>query len=457
MTSVVLADLRLLTPCRLRAPKGFLIGGGVRIPIVWSQVQVKVAYLTRLVTKFVKNLLLLLLYLTTFVIPRSKNLWVFGAWFGHSYADNSRYLFEYVCVNEPSVRAIWLSRDSGIVQRLREAGREAYLARSAAGFWYSSRASVAFLTSGLDDVNRVGANRAIVIQLWHGIPLKKIGFDDRITTNPSKSRPERLLKRVWQFIFPYTREGYDYVISPSEAISERFASAFGIDRSKVIVTGYPRTDVILGTREEPPFLKKLMRKWNVDRVVAYLPTHRGEGRREIDLLAGLDMGRLRTCLLSNRAVMVIKMHYYHRFDTNRISEEGGPVYWITEEDLEDVNLLLPHVDVLITDYSSVFYDFLLLNRPIIFAPFDLYWYNKEDREFYEDYDAATPGPKCRDWRELIETMDEVLKCADDYAARRVELCKRVNRFADTDNCRRVTEFAKSLLERQVFLTPRAAG
>ena len=73
---------------------------------------------------------------------------------------------------------------------------------------------------------------------------------------------------------------------------------------------------------------------------------------------------------------------------------------MNNHDLSDINKILYNVDLLITDYSSVFYDYLILDRPILFSSFDLMEYQKIDREFYEDYQSSTPGIKCYDWDEI---------------------------------------------------------
>lgn len=168
---------------------------------------------------------------------------------------------------------------------------------------------------------------------------------------------------------------------------------------------------------------------------------------EFDLLRGLDVNELQACLERLCAVMFIKMHYFHR-NSRPILEGIGDesrVRWLDEEELPDVNKMLPHVDVLITDYSSVYLDYLLLNRPVIFAPFDRDRYLATDREFYEAYDAVTPGPKCANWLEVIAELTKCLNGHDVYEDARRSLRGRYHAHMDTANCRRVVEAAKELL------------
>lgn len=398
--------------------------------------------------KTIINFLHLFPYMLNRLIPRRKDIWVFGAWYGQRYADNSRYVFDYVCENEAAVRAVWLSRSKEIVEKVRHAGKEAHLANSWMGYWLCCRASLVFVTCCTSDVNRPGALGAKKIQLWHGTPLKKIGLDDPIRRNQPGSLPYRVLKRVQSCLFPFLAERYDLIISASPVAGDRLATAFGVDQSVVKTTGYPRGDIVLNPHPQPvPTVESFKQKWNAHRVVCYVPTHRGMGQDKFDLFSGLDVRSLHDCLARHNAVMFTKMHYYHRDPKSfgSLDSNESRIHWLSEEEAADVNPILAHTDVLITDYSSVYFDYLLLDRPILFAPFDKDRYLSRERELYEDYDTATPGPKCGNWDELIQSLDRVLSGEDGYGELR-RICRdRYNSYVDTHNCRRVVELAKGLL------------
>lgn len=404
----------------------------------------------KLITKVISAILGIVPYLISRLIPRSGNIWVFGAWFGHRYADNSRYVFDYVSANDPGIRAVWISRERKIVKELREAGREAYLSGSWLGYWMCCRASLAFFTcGGILDISAVGLSRAKKVQLWHGTPLKKIGLDDHIGCNPPRPAAIRALKFLWGIIFPFAREHWDLVISASPIVSERLITAFGLNPSEAKVTGYPRGDIVLSaTPERIPIVESVKNKWNAARIVAYIPTYRGDGLHDFDFFAGLDATILNDCLSKYNAVMLVKMHYFHEHAElpEGIDFESCRIHWLSGDELTDVNRLLPYTDVLITDYSSVYFEYLLLNRPILFAPFDKERYLSKDRELYDDYDSATPGPKCTNWDELICELGRVLGGRDDYQEVRAVANQRYNTFTDTANCQRVVETARRLLD-----------
>jgi len=374
---------------------------------------------------------------------------VFGAWFGHRYADNSRYVFEFVVEHERQIRAVWLTRDPQIVAQLQRRGREVHLTGSWQGFWLACRAGLAVVTCGNTDVNPMALSRSRRLQLWHGTPLKRILADDHITEARPRPGWARLLNRFSEILFPFVREQWDLIISPSPAISPRLASAFSVSFESLAVTGYPRGDVILRSPPEPlPYLEPLKERFPRHRLLLYAPTHRLEGRGTVDLFADLERGELTRFLETEQALLLVRMHYYHAGQSRSPkTTELGQVCWLSDEDVPDINFLLPHIDILITDYSSIYFDYLLLDRPVVFAPFDLEDYVRQDRDLYDPYEGITPGPKCRTWHEVFAATAEFLHGSDRYRSARHAVRQRFNAFVDTENCRRVVQAAKRLLDK----------
>ncbi|MBI4349907.1 MAG: CDP-glycerol glycerophosphotransferase family protein [Elusimicrobia bacterium] len=119
------------------------------------------------------------------------------------------------------------------------------------------------------------------------------------------------------------------------------------------------------------------------------------------------------------------------------------MYWVREKDVSELNELLPDIDVLVTDYSGAYLDYLLLDRPVIFAPFDLERYLEKDRGLYEDYSAATPGVKCRNWSEVFASLDKILAGEELYKAERRLALRKYHSYRDADSSKRVFELARS--------------
>lgn len=183
-------------------------------------------------------------------------------------------------------------------------------------------------------------------------------------------------------------------------------------------------------------------------VFSFTITSIGAGQDSLDILfSSLDIRELEACLVRHNAVMLLKMHYYHQ-ESNPFADmvhHQSRIHWLSAEESPELNPLLPFVDVLITDYSSAYIDYLLLDRPVVFAPFDLEQYLANDRELYEDYDSSTPGPKCISWEEVINALDDVFSGTDQYKDARKQAISKYHSYVDANSCQRVYEVALELV------------
>ena len=138
--------------------------------------------------------------------------------------------------------------------------------------------------------------------------------------------------------------------------------------------------------------------------------------------------------------MLIKMHYYEldNISVNSINKYSN-IQFLNNQGTNDINRILYHIDVLITDYSSVFYDFLVLDRPILFAPFDLDEYQQIDRELYEEYTSATPGPVCQNWNEIQIQLEKYFSNGDTYQAEREKIFNQYFKYCDNHNSKRIID------------------
>lgn len=387
------------------------------------------------------------LWLAARLMPRRRKQWVFGAWFGERYADNSRFLFEHVRRQRADVQAIWIARSDTVVSQVRAAGGEAARADSFAGYWACCRAGLAVVSSGPSDVNGVAIAGAKRLQLWHGTPLKKIKFDDDLQEHQPRGMLARLPGRLRRGLFPFRDERYDALIAPSDELRQRMASAFRMPADAVHVTGWPRLDAVLAPTPAPVRpIETARARYTVRRVVTYAPTFR-MATADRSPLEGLDGGQLQAVLERHEAIFLVKLHFVQRAlgMPPEIARGAPRAILLDDAELPDINLLLPHTDLLLTDYSSVYCDFLPLDRPIIFTPFDLERYVVSERGLYEPYEQATPGPKCRSWSETVEAIDRVLSGQDDWASERARVRQRYCMFSDAENCARVLQVAERLV------------
>ena len=246
--------------------------------------------------------------------------------------------------------------------------------------------------------------------------------------------------------------GYDAVISTSPFYTEHlFATSFGA--KDTWETGYPRNDVLLRAParhdllgSDPQLMGKVRALGKENRIGVYAPTFRddqGDPFRH----GALDLNALSTFLTRRKIHLLIKMHQF--------SNAYGSVQWPNLHFLPnelDVYPLLRLADFMITDYSSIYTDYLLLNRPVLFFPYDQDDYSKRLREFQFDYDDMTPGPKCLDQAALEAAMLDVVEGRDAWAEKREAARDRAFAHVDAGSCARITE----RLRQQVALQLRAA-
>lgn len=325
-------------------------------------------------------------------LPRERGLAVFGAPLDR-FADNSAYLF-LALSGSPGLRCVWITGSREVVARLRSAGYEAERRMSPAGIRACLRAEWFVVTAYVSDINRWAHDGARLLNLWHGIPLKTIERD--ILNSPMSFMYAQ--GSVSALAFADETRVADAILSTSPFISERcFASAFGVSRDRCLDFGYPRADHFFTTQDEPPdeVLVKEPETWrrvrDADFVVGFFPTWRDDDSPFIQQ-SGLSIERLAEVVAAQGGLLLFKPH----FNTTLSLPEGHAVVLHPDDDL---NVYLSLCSALITDYSSVAFDFMLLDRPILYFVPDLEHYRRS-RGLYFEPEAMMPGP-------LLYTADEL--------------------------------------------------
>ena len=340
------------------------------------------------------TLLLSPIYLLGGLIPRRRSLVAFGG-NGDRFTDNARYLF--LAALARGLDVVWITGRREVCDEVRAAGGRAALRWSPRGVATAARAGWFVYGSYLSDVNFWLSRGATALNLWHGIPLKAIEFD--ITTKPlaavyhsPKWSPVRLAF-IDRFRTP------DYLVSTSPFVTERcFASAFRISEKRCLEVGYPRTDHLFlpDARERALAAAGISDRTPAPTaVVGYFPTWRDDGR---DFLAdaGFSFDAFNEALAATGRLLLFKAHP----NFGDIVPAGAQWSNIVVLDPRvDLNLVLAACDVLVTDYSSVAFDFLLLDRPIVYFLPDHEQYRRR-RNLYFSLDDIVVGPMVTDPEEL---------------------------------------------------------
>lgn len=368
----------------------------------------------------VRPVLALVLFVLSLATPRDDALWVFGSNGGEAFSDNSKYLYLHAVDERDRVRAVWLSRSEEVVAELREEGYEAYRTDSPRGMWINLRAGYVFVSHGMPDVNRWCSGGATTVILWHGVALKRIGWNGY----KRKQFDEKLKGIVKGSVF----DRYDWLIVPSEAMVEPFSSAFHLSPDRILPLGYPRNDILTGTIEvksSDDRYRKYRELHEDGTVLLYAPTKHSEtGQRVTD---HLRFAELDEWLDERDAYLLLKPHPAEPIELNK-----GFARIVEVPEGLDVYPLLGYTDLLLTDYSSIYFDYLLLDRPVVFYPFDLEEY-RSTRGFYLDYEAVTPGPVATDFDELLESIEEIFE-ADEFVAERRSICETYLQTSSEERC-----------------------
>jgi CDP-glycerol glycerophosphotransferase len=356
-------------------------------------------------------------------IPKSDRIAIIGGWFGKRFADNSKYFYLHVNANLIKLgfdKVVWITKSKLIREELIANGYPAYSAWSLRSIFYHLRAKYHFIDQSQTDINPFFSIRSKRINLWHGFPLKKIGFYESQKPLKTESKITKLFNKLTSIGF----WADFHLLATSKFSAEILGKAFRVDGSKVIISGYPRN---YGTYCENPILyishfekesyeniKKYKKKGY--KIIGYFPTFRDKKK---SLLFGTEnieeISRFLDYCDSVKIKFVVKFHFADKDDNFHNFENHKVLMNLPSE--ADVYSFIAQLDILMTDYSSLYFDFLLWNRPILFFPYDLEYYRETDRGLIFDYDEFTPGPKFYNIEELMGFLSQEIETIKNWYSR----------------------------------------
>jgi CDP-glycerol glycerophosphotransferase len=322
---------------------------------------------------------------------------VFVSWKGKQCADNPLAIAQELRGRGDDREHIWAVADYSVPApdgaRTVLTGTEDYF--EALG---RSRYVIANDDMGLNYQKRDGQ---FYVQTWHGTPLKKIGFD---ITQP------QFISGVGYFdVLAADVAKWDLLLSPNPFSTPIMRRAFRYD-GEVLESGYPRNDVLRsgGADRIAADVRKRLGLPEGKRVVLYAPTWRdnqyyASGRYRFDFRLDLERAWRQ---LGDDCVFLIRGHHHMAED---VPAGARPEFAINVTGYPDISELFLVSDVLVTDYSSVMFDFAPTGRPMVFFTYDLEQYRDNLRGFYFDFAAEAPGP-------LLATSDEVVSAIADIDA-----------------------------------------
>lgn len=337
-------------------------------------------------------------------LPMKQDWMVFESFLGKNYSDSCKYIYQYLAKEYGNkYRYIWVINDKktdipGNVTKVKYLGIRWFYYTSRARYYVNNMRQPRWLN------RREGS---VMLETWHGTPLKRLVFDmdDIHAATPSYKMDVYAQSRKWT-----------YLISDNPFSTKIFESCFLYPRERIIETGYPRNDILYAPdrEERAARIKEGLSIPQDKKVILYAPTWRddeyyGPGRYQFALK--LDLRRMKE-RLGSEYVILIRTHYFIADAIDTAGLEGFAFNVSRYNDIAELYLIS---DICITDYSSVFFDYANLKRPILFYVYDFEKYRDTLRGFYIDMETELPGPLLYNEEELLEAIEHIDRIKEEYA------------------------------------------
>ncbi|QUW21223.1 CDP-glycerol glycerophosphotransferase family protein [Sporosarcina sp. Marseille-Q4063] len=387
-----------------------------------------------MLTKIKRHKLFLLLFKTIFTVvglfPKNKRLMVFESFHGKQYSDSPRAIYEYMQKHHPNYKLVW-SIDKNSV-KLFESFDVPYVRRFTLK-WFFTKPRAQFWINNVRLPKWMPKPRGTVyLQTWHGTPLKKLGLDIEEVHMPGTST------NIYRNNIINESNSWTCLVSPNSYSSEIFKRAFKFN-GEIIESGYPRNDILYNA--EPSQVQEIKEKVGISgnkKVILYAPTWRDDdfykvGQYKFTFQFELDKMKER---FGDEFVLLTRMHYLvaESFD---FRAHGDFIKDVSS--YPDIAELYLVSDILITDYSSVFFDYANLNRPVIFYMYDLEVYRDRLRGFYFDIEKDAPGPIVENEEELFDAIEYASKNGHASPESFEKFCNRFCYLEDGKATKRVVE------------------
>lgn len=339
------------------------------------------------------ELLFICLYFVSFITPKRSDLWVFGAWLGQKYGDNPKILMDYVQYKNNKISCYWITKDKKLFIELEKMGVNVYYYASLQGLIAQLRAGKAIFSHSIqsDFFAPCISRRTQRIQLWHGVPLKRIGYDGDFP------RSKGLKLFVKNYLLRYRSDYIDLAFAQSERTAAIFCRAFNISRNRVLISGSPSTDSVLKLKDKKPKQDKIY--------ILFAPTFRRGTWTDYDFFENYDLPLrdLDRHLEESNIVLGLRPHPVNRLPETRL-REIEKLKNIRLDDADSLTEAIIKYHILITDFSGILFDFAALRRPVYFLPLNFDEYVKNERALYVDYESFIEGFKFEDWHDLVEKL-----------------------------------------------------
>lgn len=358
---------------------------------------------------FLKNVEILLgypLYLLSFLCFRDSNKWVVGS--ENGFVGNCKFFLLDENIKSIDKEIYWISSSKKDLERIRKAYSKVYYRWSLKGVYHSLTAKVYIYSHYPSDINFWTSGGAKTVNLWHGVGIKNIEFKTSVGNAGRIFNEKNILTRIY---LPHLFRRPDLMLSTSPMMTKHFSECFRIAEQNCVEDMYPRCKPFFWS---PAKLRMFIYKYedssvkdlfeniqNYALTYLYMPTWR-EDRSDFITNSGIDFDILNRVLQEKCALFLLKLHPATNLSID-ISVYSNIL--IVDKNI-DIYSVLPITDILITDYSSIYYDYILMKKKgVLLFPFDYSNYISQDRDLAFDFDIYTPGNRAYTFEELLKFIE----------------------------------------------------
>ena len=404
------------------------------LELIASKIKIiKIAKILRINPKFFLDIVLFH-FSKLFSAKVDDKLIIFGSVGGKAFIGNPKYIYQYLKENT-DYKLIFFAQSKNVKNKLENEGIRAINRHSIKAIKILRKARAVFISHGYEDVLPIKFSpKSIVIYTGHGGGIKIKG------KNPYH---QKYIYSNWTKILRVKlreHEYLDYVVSPSgsEKPLKIWSNMLQYPLDRILPTGYPRNDIFFA--DDPSLKIKFKDRYdipkNIQRIILYAPTYR-EIFSMKEPFTTVDKKKLDDLCKNTNSILLIKGHVKEKIikfkDLENIKQVIGD---------SDTQELLYITDVLITDYSTIFHDFLLLNRPILLYTYDYDEYVSKRWIYYDHLEEVAPGPLIYNFNHLYEALKNIDKIKAEYDKKRIELRNYFNKYNDGNSSERLLRFLK---------------
>lgn len=360
---------------------------------------------------------------------RDEKLIVFCAMHCETFDSNSKFLFLHFLKNEPDYKLYFVINNDELREKLiAQYGNHFIDTRTKSGKKIAVAAKT-WVVSWLDlPIGGLFLNfRRFVLHLGHGTPLKNIGMLEK---------DGKLIKKLY---YKLNNTNISMSLASSDFVADIIAKCMGFSKKRVLISGQPRTDAVF----LPPCDIAELPKDSFN--VLYAPTWRQHSEVKLFPFDDFDKLKLQNFLCENNIRIFVRFHPAYEESIPKDILELDNVSLFSARKYTEVMDYINCFDSLITDYSSIYLDYMLLERPMIFLPYDLEEY-KQSVGFSMDYNENTPGEKPTAFVDFLDELDNIKNNPEE----KIRLVKNLNEKLNNPNknsCEQIAKFIKDKIGR----------